>query len=343
LFENLPAMVELCRDILTPKPLAVVLTAYSIRASFFAIHALMRDTFAGMGGTVESGELVIREKAAARRCRPRCSRGGWPAIETAAVGQVKEVTSLANPLVKDIKALALKKFRDQQNAFMAEGLKLVIDALDLGWTINALVYRQVGQGQSGGREGRRAHRRCRRAVLEVSEKVLSAITRRDNPQMVVGVFEQRWKKPLKSVPKRGDVWVALDRVRDPGNLGTIIRTADAVGAKGVILVGDTTDPFSLETVRATMGSVFAVPVAKTSVGRRIPGLAQGVLRPVVGTHLKGAVDYRSVRLWAKAGAAADGQRAAGPAGRTRRKPATSSCASRRPAAPIRSIWRWRPA
>jgi 23S rRNA (cytosine1962-C5)-methyltransferase len=66
LFDNLPAMVETCRAILTPKPLAVVLTAYSIRASFFAIHALMRDAFAGMGGTVESGELIIREQAAGR-------------------------------------------------------------------------------------------------------------------------------------------------------------------------------------------------------------------------------------------------------------------------------------
>ena len=66
LFEDLPAMADLCRQILTPKPLAVVLTAYSIRASFFAIHALMRDTFAGMGGRVESGELVIREKSAGR-------------------------------------------------------------------------------------------------------------------------------------------------------------------------------------------------------------------------------------------------------------------------------------
>ena len=66
LFEDLPALVELCREILTPKPLGVVLTAYSIRASFFAIHALMRDAFAGMGGTVESGELVIREQSAGR-------------------------------------------------------------------------------------------------------------------------------------------------------------------------------------------------------------------------------------------------------------------------------------
>ena len=130
-------------------------------------------------------------------------------------------------------------------------------------------------------------------VLEVSEKVLSAITRRDNPQMVVGVFTQK-HLPLKDVrPTGNDVWVALDRVRDPGNLGTVIRTIDAVGAKGLILVGDTTDPFSLETVRATMGSIFAVPIAKASTGEFIawrksfPGM-------VAGTHLKGAVDYRSV-------------------------------------------------
>jgi 23S rRNA (cytosine1962-C5)-methyltransferase len=67
LFDDLPAMADICRAILSPQPLAVVLTAYSIRASFFAIHALMRDTFAGMGGTVESGELVIVEKAAGRK------------------------------------------------------------------------------------------------------------------------------------------------------------------------------------------------------------------------------------------------------------------------------------
>jgi len=66
LFEDLPVMADICREILTPRPLAVVLTAYSIRASFFSIHALMRDTFAGMGGRVESGELVIREKSAGR-------------------------------------------------------------------------------------------------------------------------------------------------------------------------------------------------------------------------------------------------------------------------------------
>ncbi len=209
------------------------------------------------------------------------------------VGQVKEVTSLANPLVKDIKALALKKFRDQQNAFMAEGLKLVIDALDLGWQIRTLVFAKAGRGNVAVEKAAARTVAAGGNVLEVSEKVLSAITRRDNPQMVVGVFTQRYR-PLKDIrPANGDVWVALDRVRDPGNLGTVIRTVDAVGAKGVILVGDTTDPFSVETVRATMGSVFAVPVAKATAEAFL-AWRKTVSGLVVGTHLKGAVDYRSV-------------------------------------------------
>lgn len=209
------------------------------------------------------------------------------------VGQVKEVTSLSNPIVKDVKALALKKFRDQQNAFMAEGLKLVIDALDLGWTIKTLIFAKTQLGNQTVESVAARAKAGGALVLEVSEKVLGAITRRDNPQMVVGVFEQKWL-PLKDVrPAQGEVWIALDRVRDPGNLGTIIRTADAVGAKGVILVGETTDPFSLETVRATMGSVFAIPVVKASP-EAFMSWRRGLKAKIVGTHLKGSVDYRTV-------------------------------------------------
>lgn len=210
-----------------------------------------------------------------------------------APGQVKEVTSLANPLVKDIKSLALKKFRDSQGAFMAEGLKLVIDALDLGWSIKTLVFSKSGLGNAALERVAARTVAAGGMVIETTDKVIAAITRRDNPQMAVGVFAQRLTPLTEIRPAAGDVWVALDRVRDPGNLGTVIRTVDAVGAKGVILVGDTTDPFSLETVRATMGSIFAVPVARATSEaflhwrKSFDGL-------VVGTHLKGAVDYRTV-------------------------------------------------
>ena len=210
-----------------------------------------------------------------------------------APGRVKEVTSLANPLVKDLKALALKKFRDQQNAFMAEGLKLVIDALDLGWRVRTMVFAKSALGNPAVEKVAARVLAKGGDILEVSEKILTAITRRDNPQTVVGVFEQRLAKLSDIRPAAGDVWVALDRVRDPGNLGTVMRTVDAVGAKGVILVGETTDPFALETVRATMGSIFAVPVARATPEaflawrKTFSGL-------VAGTHLKGAVDYRTV-------------------------------------------------
>ena len=210
-----------------------------------------------------------------------------------APGQVKEVTSLANPLVKDIKALALKKIRDRENAFIAEGLKLVIDAIDLGWSIRTLVFAKSARGNQAVEKAAARTVATGGTVLEVSEKVLTAITRRDNSQAVVGVFSQRFL-PLKDIqPAKADVWVALDRVRDPGNLGTVIRTVDAVGAKGVILVGETTDPFSLETVRATMGSIFAVPVAKTSQDAFL-AWRKGFSGLVAGTHLKGAADYRTV-------------------------------------------------
>jgi TrmH family RNA methyltransferase len=209
------------------------------------------------------------------------------------VGQVKEVTSLANPFIKDIKALTDKKARQESGTFIAEGLKLVIDAIELGWTIRTLVYAKNAKEKplvekmaartvaSGG------------LVLEVNEKVLTSITRRDNPQAVVGVFDQRWRKLKDIRPQPGETYVALDRVRDPGNLGTIIRTADAAGASGVILVGEATDPFSLETVRATMGSVFAVPVTHATVDEFLAWKKTAGVS-VVATHLAGAVDYRTI-------------------------------------------------
>lgn len=213
--------------------------------------------------------------------------------ERRAPGRVKEVTSLANPLVKEIRALQQKKYRDQTRSFMAEGLKLVIDALDTGWTIRTLVYAKAGRGNKAVETVAARTVAAGGTVLEVSEKVLSAITRRDNPQMVVGIFEQRYRQLAEIRPAAHETWVALERVRDPGNLGTIIRTVDAVGAAGVILVGDCTDPFSIETVRATMGSVFAVPLARADGERFLAwrGTVGGLL---VGTHLEGSVDYRTV-------------------------------------------------
>ena len=129
-------------------------------------------------------------------------------------------------------------------------------------------------------------------VIEVSRDILEKVSRRDNPQAVVGVFEQVYT-PLSAIkPHAAACWVGLQAVRDPGNLGTIIRTADAAGCGGVILIGDCTDPYSVEAVRATMGSVFAVQIAKATIEEFIdwrkswPG-------SVVGTLLTATHDYKA--------------------------------------------------
>jgi TrmH family RNA methyltransferase len=208
-------------------------------------------------------------------------------------GMVKQITSLANPVVKDIRGLALAKNRKASGLFVAEGLKLVADAVETGWAIRTLVHAGNVAGQPlVSRLAAATHARGG-TVLSVSEAVLAKISRRDNPQTVIGVFEQRLTPAAAIHPEEGDVWIALEAVRDPGNLGTIIRTADAVGAAGVILIGDTVDPFSTEAVRATMGSIFAVPLARAS-GAQFAALAARWGGTIVGTHLAATADYRAV-------------------------------------------------
>jgi TrmH family RNA methyltransferase len=207
-------------------------------------------------------------------------------------GAVLTVTSLANPLVKEIRALALPKNRKASGLFVAEGLKLVADAVDGGWPIRTLVHAaRVADDRLVSRLAARTHAGGGR-VVAVSEAVLAKISRRDNPQAVVGVFAQRLVAAARIRPQGGGLWVALEGIRDPGNLGTIIRTVDAVGGDGVILVGETVDPFSLEAVRATMGSIFHVPLARLSRAD-LARLAAGWPGQVVGTHLAATADYRA--------------------------------------------------
>ncbi len=209
----------------------------------------------------------------------------------AAPGAVMQITSLANPLVKEIRGLALPKNRKASGQFVAEGLKLVADAVEAGWTIRTLMHAaRVADQPLVRRVATTTHARGGR-VLSVSEAVLAKISRRDNPQTVIGVFDQKFT-PLSAIaPKGDDLWVGLEAVRDPGNLGTILRTIDAVGARGAILIGETVDPFSVEAVRATMGSIFHVGLARASLAdfERFRARWTG---SVVGTHLSGKADYR---------------------------------------------------
>jgi TrmH family RNA methyltransferase len=205
-------------------------------------------------------------------------------------GSFKKITSLANPLVKDIRALQQKKHRDETGLFIAEGQKLVRDAIDGGWKVEMLAYAAASSGDPSIGALAAETKASGGTVLEVTGPVLEKITRRENFQNVIGVFRQHFAPETEI--GNGGIWVALDRVRDPGNLGTIIRTADAAGLQGVALVGASCDAFSLEAVRATMGSIFHVPLARTSEDGLIAQAGRRGAR-IVGTHLSAATtDYR---------------------------------------------------
>jgi len=175
---------------------------------------------------------------------------------------IKQITSLTNQTIKDIRALHMRKEREATGQFLAEGLKIIIDALDQGYAPQILVYGKDTDYHPLLKRAIDETIKANGEVLEVTREILEKISRKDNPQMVVAVFAQIAKTLGDIDPASNNVWVALEQVRDPGNLGTIIRTADAAGIGGVILIGDCVDPFSVETVRATMGSIFALPVIK---------------------------------------------------------------------------------
>ena len=204
----------------------------------------------------------------------------------------RRVTSLANPTVKAARALHMRKALEESGRFLAEGLKIVTEAVELGHAPRTLLYSAEAASHALLRRALAATEAAGGGALEVSREILGKISRRDNPQTVLCVFDQAYAALDELDPTSGRCWVALQAVRDPGNLGTIIRTADGAACAGVILIGETCDPYSVEAVRATMGSVFAVKVASASTAEFLawrkhwPG-------QVVGTLLTATTDFRA--------------------------------------------------
>ena len=206
--------------------------------------------------------------------------------------EYRVITSLTNDTVKAVRALHMRKERDQTGTFLAEGLKFIGEALDQGRAPRMLLVGEDARPHPLLDRAKAETRKTGGDIVVVTHAILEKISRRDNPQTVLGVFDQAYA-PLESlIPTSAPCWVALEQVRDPGNLGAIIRTADAAGCGGVILIGDCVDPYSVEAVRATMGSVFAVSITKTTAEafvawrRSWPG-------SVVGTRLDATVSHRS--------------------------------------------------
>jgi TrmH family RNA methyltransferase len=209
-------------------------------------------------------------------------------------GGVRAITSLQNERVKLIRSLEMRKARRETNLFVAEGTSVLVTAREAGWVPRMLVF-LAGSAQGGVAGGLLAWAEAAGAeCLEVSPAVLVKLAAKDNPQTMLAVFEQRWAAdPPADRLGEDALWLALEAIRDPGNLGTIIRTVDAVAAGGVILVGTSCDPYSREAVRASMGSIFNVALVRMSLERLLAwaGTWKG---DIVGTHLSGGEDFRAV-------------------------------------------------
>jgi RNA methyltransferase, TrmH family len=187
------------------------------------------------------------------------------------------ITSQQNPVVKLIRSLSDKKARREHGLFLAEGLDMLERAAALGWTPEHYLATKPAWIWD-------AHK-----PLIVSDKIMSTLSAQNNPHEVLGAFKQRWQPR----PGKDGLWLALEDIRDPGNLGTIIRTADAVGAAGIILVGDCCDPYAPECIRATTGSIFAMPLVKMPTLQFVEFLS-GWQGESVGTVMEAKAHYRRI-------------------------------------------------
>jgi TrmH family RNA methyltransferase len=204
----------------------------------------------------------------------------------------REITAFSNPLVKDVRALRDKKHRRDAGLFIAEGLRILTEARETGrlprilfygaGTAHPLLAALVREVEAAGGD-----------VIETNGDILHKLSGKDNPQTVLGVFEQ-FDTSLDSLDRgTAPLWIVAQALRDPGNLGTILRTGDAVGAGGLILVDDCVDPFSVEAVRASMGALFTQRIAAAKWEEFVAWLRAGDAM-LIGTSLDTDRDYQSV-------------------------------------------------
>jgi TrmH family RNA methyltransferase len=205
----------------------------------------------------------------------------------------REITAFSNPLVKQVRALRDKKQRREQGLFMAEGLRILTEAREAG-RLPKMVFYAAGAAHPLLRELVRQVEAAGGEAIETNADILHKLSGKDNPQIVLGVFEQ-FDTSLERIDRSAaPLWIVAQSLRDPGNLGTILRTGDAVGAGGLILVDDCVDPFSVEAVRASMGALFTQAIAAARWDDFVAWLRSGE-GELIGTSLNTDRDYQSVR------------------------------------------------
>lgn len=176
------------------------------------------------------------------------------------MGAMDLVTSAANPLVKRARSLEQRRGRRREGAFLVEGQQPVWRAVESGWEIQALLH---APGLAQGAQTRAMVAELAGAgtrVVALSDELFARLSEREGPTGVAAIVSLPAPRPLASLPVGPETLVvALHRVSNPGNLGTILRTADAVGATAVVGLDECADPFAPTAVKASMGSLFAVP------------------------------------------------------------------------------------
>lgn len=199
---------------------------------------------------------------------------------------VERITSRSNPLVTRLRKLNNKRSaRREEGVFCGEGPKLLAEAIKWGADLETVIYAE-GVALPALPEQTR--------VVEMPQSLLAAVADTESPQGVVFVC----RESSLALPERleGKRYLVLDGVQDPGNVGTIWRTADAFGADGLILCSGCADPHSPKTVRSTMGAVFRLPVYEATLEETAAKLAEAGI-PLYTTALReDTVDVREISL-----------------------------------------------
>jgi TrmH family RNA methyltransferase len=204
----------------------------------------------------------------------------------------REITGFSNPLVKRVRSLREKKYRKQEGLFLAEGLRILTEAHEQGVLPEMLFH--AGSDHLLAQNLIAAMEAAGGDIIETTPDILAKISGKDNPQAVVGIYRDRLT-PLDAIDRnKADIWIVAQSLRDPGNLGTILRTGDAVGAGGLILIDDCVDPFSVEAVRASMGALFTQQIVIAVWSDFVEWLRKGKGQ-LVGTSLNHSTHYQKVQ------------------------------------------------
>ena len=209
----------------------------------------------------------------------------------------REITGFSNPLIKQVRSLREKKHRKRARQFLAEGLRIMTEAREAGF-LPEMLFLVTGRDTHPLAAELEADVLARGGdVIEVPAEIMSKLSGKDNAQTVVGVYNDHGRNLTELDRNSAPIWLVAQEMRDPGNLGTMLRTGDAVGAGGLILIDDCTDPFSVEAVRASMGAIFTQAVVQCRWEEFTAWLRSGEVQ-LIGTSLQTDTDYQACKYTA---------------------------------------------